>query len=457
MKEERLMRILTDLDDDLILEAEPSISYVAHQEPVQKKRFFQQKWVLSAAALLLVFTLWKVWPTTNREQAVAETALQAEMDVEGNVESFEGADAATEAAAAKQAPALESTEAALMIEGELPKIGIPEAIRAEGMGMGYLAFKSPEEMEPDPFYDAVKGSATLPVFQQPPLNVDRMREVGVEVLEKLALDASTITEEIRYRNQPNADIGEEEIPKEDLIVESILLSGEGFEVDIDDQLNATVRYTGDAVPEIPKQMNFQAGATTEELLAAGTYLADRFGKPLGLTDPTAVLTGGDYTIFGTRIFDLIVRNRGFAQEILQSGTARTLSFGQKEDGSLEWIRISGNAYQEKVGEYPILTEKEAVEILKSGEAMTLSPVDFPGVEFLARTSVVYRENYQGAMIPYYAFKAEIPGERWPDLREESDATELKFFDDIKVYGTFYIPAVRPEYLEVLPETEIRGQ
>ena len=90
-------------------------------------------------------------------------------------------------------------------------------------------------------------------------------------------------------------------------------------------------------------------------------------------------------------------------------------------------------YREKLGDYPIISSDEALELLGEGKYITsVAQYDFPGTEYAGMVELVYRvTDLEEYYIPYYRFYVEIP-----------EGAE----DGKKLYGAYYVPAVRQEYI-----------
>ena len=96
------------------------------------------------------------------------------------------------------------------------------------------------------------------------------------------------------------------------------------------------------------------------------------------------------------------------------------------------IRVFRPDLSEKIGDYPIITAKEAKESLAEGNYITTVPYDMPGMEYVKKAELIYRTgSLETYFMPYYRFYVEIP-----ELEEEG----------LKTYGAYYVPAVEEEYL-----------
>ena len=94
-----------------------------------------------------------------------------------------------------------------------------------------------------------------------------------------------------------------------------------------------------------------------------------------------------------------------------------------------------------LGNYPILEQERAGQLLSEGRYFTNVPGDFPGEDAVVLGDLVYRDDGSKIVIPYYRFLLELP-ENEEEEKEEKDNTE-------KQYGAYYVPAVEGEYLDNL--------
>lgn len=97
---------------------------------------------------------------------------------------------------------------------------------------------------------------------------------------------------------------------------------------------------------------------------------------------------------------------------------------------------------ETLGNYPVIREENARQLLNEGRYFTNVPGDFPGEEAVIKGEMVYRNDGSNILIPYYCFLIRLSGEQQEEL-ETGQGTE----EELDVYGAFYVPAVRGEYLD----------
>lgn len=460
MKEERLFQIIGEIDDDLVLEADPTMARVIASSAFQKKKTL--RWALPAAAVVLMIALWQVWPKLQTQ--VPETAMAMTESAPSSTESASAQEAATEAIEMSDAArSAETTEAAKDVEmmAALPRVAIYDRLQNEGMGFGLLGYKSVEDLPSNGLYEMMAGVEQLPVYQKlESVGVDVMRRTAQNFAKSFGVDPKALQETIHYADKPNPEKGEEMTPEEEWTVASLELYGDEVRVQVDTALRATLSYWNEADLEasgvtLPVDINFAGRVSGDEFQAATEYLTAQYKESLGFLQPEFLLTGGDYNALGEQYYEILMYEGGDPLEAFLNAQLQPVHFTQvRGEKLLQGITSTSLAAMDLIGDYPILTESEAQEKLTAGDAMSNYGGGFPGVDHLAQTTIVYREGAKGIVLPYYEFTVEIPEEKWPDVREDG---EMKYFDDIKAYAHFYLPAVRPEYLETVPAPERRGQ
>ena len=76
-------------------------------------------------------------------------------------------------------------------------------------------------------------------------------------------------------------------------------------------------------------------------------------------------------------------------------------------------------------------------MLSKGNHLTTVPYEMPGLEYIRKVELVYRsETYDTYFMPYYCFYVELP--------------EQEGENGLKTYGTYYVPAVKSDYISNIP-------
>ena len=117
---------------------------------------------------------------------------------------------------------------------------------------------------------------------------------------------------------------------------------------------------------------------------------------------------------------------------------RKIEFSPDSQGDLWRIDIHDIlTCADKLGDYPVITIKEATELLLNGNYVTSVPEKMPGEKFIGKVELVYLTgNINETFLPYYRFLVELPN--------------MQLDNGLKTYGAYYVPAVSKEYLLNMP-------
>ena len=169
--------------------------------------------------------------------------------------------------------------------------------------------------------------------------------------------------------------------------------------------------------------------------AAG-YFIEKYSSVIGFKNPVLCVTS-DYDINGGesaeyRVYD----GSGGDLKRVKSYNFGSVFFDINENGGLESIRISSVDGAKKLGDYPIISYKEAEKLLLGGEYISGSADGIEnGVvvrEKIKKVELVYSIDPMDAYFaPYYRFYVELDHSPVPGL---------------KCYGEFDVPAVNSKYI-----------
>ncbi len=193
---------------------------------------------------------------------------------------------------------------------------------------------------------------------------------------------------------------------------------------------------------LPQGLNLTYDASYEELQAVAEYLKVEYVDLLDMEKPVVNITGGDYFIDGEQNYDLSFYEGGgdITQDILNYNF-NTISFSGFHDGALSFIDITYTDLSDVIGNYPIISSQDALELLKNGNYITTVPWEFASEEHVQKVELVYRNSaYDKIFMPYYCFYVELAEEK-VGLEEESG---------LNGYGLYYVPAIEAEYIENMP-------
>ena len=213
--------------------------------------------------------------------------------------------------------------------------------------------------------------------------------------------------------------------------------------------NTAITVYGDGQIEInfekqalPTGYQFSYSSTSkEEAQKCLAYLSDTYRRLLNY-DHANYYSVADRTFSGEELRSYYVYDS--SEDMVQNILNYDLSFSEfvpDENGNLMSIQLNDPlCASEYLGEYPIITPKEAAEQLLDGKYYSSVPKDqirngTITKEDIAKTELVYRNQKEAYYQPYYKFYIEL------------DTTTINMADGLKNYGIFYVPAVASEYLE----------
>lgn len=169
---------------------------------------------------------------------------------------------------------------------------------------------------------------------------------------------------------------------------------------------------------------------------AAEYFLGKYSAVTGFKDPVLCVTS-DYDINGTesaeyRVYD----GSGGDLKRVKSYNFGSVFFDINENGGLESIRISSVDGAKRLGDYPIISYKEAEKLLLGGEYISGSAdgIENGNItrEKIKKVELVYSIDPMDAYFaPYYRFYVEL---------ERSPAAGFK------CYGEFDVPAVNSKYI-----------
>ena len=403
MKSERILNAMGNIDDELIEAAQP---------PVRTKKRNGLRWTAAAACLAAVliggFTLYSRTTVPNTS--------------------------------------------------DLPMLDITPKEEAAAFGFeGYMAYDISELSSANPWTEDDKLK-TRPVYQNPveydragapsaPVCAETMESMKTRLLEaaeRLGLENVQVTdnapsqEEIDAVTEKFASVGEK-VPEGYFEPTEAVAEQDGIKLTVGADL--AVRIEFDPVIDLPGEVHFSCNGTYEETRAAAEYLLERYRDLLGMEKPQVSLTGGDYTydgeqMFGVEFFDAA----GDKTQQIVNYNFNTAWFACNDEGKLWIIRLDRPDLSQKVGDYPIISVKEARELLCAGHYITTVPEEFPGEEHIAKVELIYRNSrHDQYLMPYYRFYVEVP-----DMAQDKG---------LKTFGAYYVPAVSGEFLTGMPVWE----
>lgn len=320
-----------------------------------------------------------------------------------------------------------------------------------GMGFeGYMAYDISELVNANPWSEDAKLS-TLPVFKSKlyrdenmnmrGMDFEAMRAMLLDTAERLGMDTDNlvITDDTPSAEMQAATVEKfasmgEEVPDGYFDPTSLIVEQDGIRIEVVPAMNAIITF--DPAKVFPNGLGFHYYSPYEDVEKTAEYIKEEYKELLNMYNPITDINGGDYNIYGERGVDLCFYDgaEDLTQRIINYNFYYT-SFSCNESEELFHVCVHNCDLSDKVGDYPIITAKEAKKLLLSGNFVTSVPYDFPGGEYVKKVELIYRTD-AGYYIPYYRFYVELP--------------EAEREGGMKTYGAYYVPAIKEEYIENMP-------
>lgn len=331
----------------------------------------------------------------------------------------------------------------------LPMLTIGSTGSSSAMGYeGYLAYDISELTNANPWTeDAVLS--TLPVFRNlqqtdetgkvTPFPREQMEQRLTEMAGRLGLENYVITDNSPDEKTRAAIIEKEKqvggsLPESYFDPTCLQLQGDGLTLETDSTLLTTLRL--DPARELSGgPLPHDASRTACE--KAAEALLEEYASLLGMEQPVTDISGGDRNIYGEQSFSIgFYEGAGDLTDRILGYHFDRAVFYRDDDGKLFIIRRWQYDLSEKLGDYPIISAKEARELLLDGRYITTVPEEMPGEAYIAKVELVYRTDPDCAcFMPYYRFYVGLPGMAVGDMRD---------------YGAYYVPAVEEAYIPDMP-------
>lgn len=333
---------------------------------------------------------------------------------------------------------------------DLPLLTVYEDMGGYGFE-GYMAYDISELVSGNP-WSGEDCPDTLPVFRNPvtyngagapevPLSgevLEAMRSRLLEAAERLGLENIQVTDNapseeeaavIRERSGPA-------VPEEYFFATALIAQADGVKLSVGADLTVCIIFN--PAIDLPEGYNFGYYAPYEDMQKVGEYLLEQYRDLLDMKNPQVNVTGGDYTFSGEQGYDVAFFDAaGDKVQRILNYNLNSASFSCDGEGRLWIIRLNQPDLSQKMGDYPIISVKEAQELLCSGHYITSVPEEMPGEEHIAKVELVYRCGcWDTYFMPYYHFYVELP-----DMVQDNG---------LKTFGAYYVPAVEGEYLSGMP-------
>ena len=198
--------------------------------------------------------------------------------------------------------------------------------------------------------------------------------------------------------------------------------------------DAQVLFTPDE--PLPDSIRSLDESSYEAMEQAAAWFVETYANLLDMEDPQICIEGGSYNIYAVQRYSIRIYDRGAtAEESTMNYFFRYVMVALNHDDGEILLRYQDTDLSQKLGDYPIISEKEARKMLKNGNSITSTGYTLTGKEEIGRVDIVYRVGpYTVDYLPYYRFLVELPQEHFG----HNNGT--------KTYGAYYVPAVNMAYL-----------
>jgi len=340
---------------------------------------------------------------------------------------------------------------------DLPLLTIGED-PISGMGFeGYMAYDVFELVNANPWSEKAKLK-TLPVYKNPceysmetmmvsNTDIDLLKENLLEIASRLGLssdlpilnDNDLLSETQKEKMQEKVDRMEAQgytFPESYFDPSFYFVEADGIRVEMDLSMSALIRF--EPAIALPEEFHFTHYASYDEKYAAAQYLLEKYETLINMEDPVINISGGDYNIYAEQSHAVsFYDGTGDLQEQIYHYNFEQASFSCDDEGKLFIARPVVEKELPVIGEYPLITAKEAKELLLEGKYITTCPDPIAGEEYVKDVELIYRTGRLEYYIPYYRFYVEMP--QW------------KTENGLNTYGAYYVPAIEQQYIADIPQ------
>lgn len=330
---------------------------------------------------------------------------------------------------------------------ELTKISIG-SFNAEGAGFeSFMAYDIEELINANPWKEDLSISS-LPVYKNTleyergivtNLHVKAMRERLDETINLLKINSKDIEiindypteEEIKQITEKLESVGEE-LTEELFTISQIEAKNKKYEITVYTDLSIAINFKPKA--KLLKNYYVDYSSPYKDVYRTAEYAGKEYKDILGMKEPLINIYDGDYTYNGDQRFQIgFFDGRGSLEDRIINYNLNQAGFYFDEEDKSNTLIIDKPDLSQKIGNYPIISSKQAEELLIDNKYITNAPEDFPSQEYIKKVELVYRGKYEENFMPYYIFYVELE-----NLKEESG---------LNTYAAYYVPAVKEEYID----------
>lgn len=269
------------------------------------------------------------------------------------------------------------------------------------------------------------------------LSDDKMLAIGIDYANALGFEVLSYETAYAWEDEDIEDY--------------VILQTTGGEIRVEGNGDAVIEF---AVPiALPNGLSLGRDADAQTAENTAAYLTEQYQALLSdaeygvITTVSRTFTGEQHrSVYAYPIGKTAAEtyvNRDFSEVTFYSGHGDT-------ENTLGMIRISDRRRSvEEIGQYPLISEEEAAEMLAAGEYITTVPAEYLSEDGITEDRILsceleYRvSNIDEFCIPYYHYYVRL--DRFPE----------NYAEGLKNYGGYWVPAVHPDYLD--PDTVWDGR
>ncbi len=309
---------------------------------------------------------------------------------------------------------------------------IPLIFNYGGMGFeGYMVYDISELVNANPA-DIYNLPERLPVYKNRitysfpdhitlGADYDAMESLLREYAEKLGItDYEIKTDEPDEEQKQNiikylSPEGKELASMEHFNLYTVSIETDEVDLSVDIHLRVSIYFKNGV--ELPENLNFGHHSDYDEMSAVAEYIGDEYSVFFeDMENPTVNIYSGDYNIFNEQSYDIqFFDNSGSDVDRIINYNFKSVSFSPNDEGKLWIIRPDREINGDKLGDYPIMSYEEALDMLYEGKYLT-TVTDYTVNEnsIVEKAELIYRtggeEEYY---LPYYRlyidFNKEVEG------------------------------------------------
>lgn len=322
-----------------------------------------------------------------------------------------------------------------------------------GMGFeGYMAWSIADLTNANPWSEDM-NLAHLPVIENK-LSYNQMQQVespdfnlmesllkeaaqslGMNI-EKLSITDDAPDEETKKVITEKLTTGGGDVPEGYFDVSRLFMEDDNYKIEVDTSYTTKVEFKKPV--KLPNEYNFAYDASYKETQAVAEYLKEEYTKFIDMDNPIVNISGGDFDIYANQHYYLyFYEHSDDATQNILNYHFNNVTFYGNEDGELWLARKYYTDLSDVIGNYPIISAKDATDLLEKGNYITTVPQEFESVDNIKKVELIYRNSsHEKTFMPYYRFYVELP--------------DMKLENGLNTYGAYYVPAVEGKYIDNMP-------